>query len=185
MPSLNQRYANMNRPVKITVMLPVQTLVRLEGLARDLGLSRRQAVEQAVGDWTVRREQSSNRQDRLAIQQALKEAMDKQPVEELLERFRKQMGSAPARVVDGPRNISPNPLTAVPGSASLSAMVPVPTIRTRREALGMTRQELANLAKCSMTMLQTLENGYIAQNSGVEDRAEEVLTQAEQEAKVA
>jgi ribosome-binding protein aMBF1 (putative translation factor) len=186
MSTLRERGEGFDRPVKITITVPVGTLIRLEGHAHDCGWSREEAFADAVAGWNVRREQSLNRQNRLLIQRALREAMDRQPVEELLERFREQMEEAPAKTLEREHKDSVQVLTSSPGAPNVSAMALVPQpLRARREALGMTRQELAALVKCSMTALQTLEGGYNAANSGVRDRAEAVLTQAEREAQAA
>jgi transcriptional regulator with XRE-family HTH domain len=55
-------------------------------------------------------------------------------------------------------------------------------LRERREALGVTRVQLAIAAKCSVTQLQNLEAGLRPARSAVLERAEKVLAYWEQDA---
>jgi DNA-binding XRE family transcriptional regulator len=182
MPTLNERAANLDRRVEITISLPVCVLVSLEGHAHDIGLSREEGFLDAISLWVARREQSINRQDRFMIQKALREAADKQPVEELLERFRKQMGETRPRMMEGPRNISPNPLTAdlepatVPPMPSLTRSE---VLRQRREALGLSRERLARLADVSSASIEQFEGGLIPKKSEVLGLVESALRQQE------
>jgi len=50
-----------------------------------------------------------------------------------------------------------------------------PTIRERREALGLTREQLAHEATCSYAMLRVLEGGYRPERSPALDRVLSVL----------
>jgi transcriptional regulator with XRE-family HTH domain len=48
-------------------------------------------------------------------------------------------------------------------------------LRQRREALGLSRQQLAQGARCSLTTLQMLESGYRPERSRALDRVLAVL----------
>ena len=52
---LQRRFEQANRPVTARVALPVQTVFRVDALARDLGLSRGEALAEAARDWVIRR----------------------------------------------------------------------------------------------------------------------------------
>lgn len=52
-------------------------------------------------------------------------------------------------------------------------------LRTRRKACGLTQQRLAELAPCSIQMVQALESGYRPGESVVMGRIERVLTEHE------
>jgi hypothetical protein len=91
--TLTRRFQALNRPAKLTITIPIQTLLRVDGIAKQQGISRREAVQEAVRDWAVARERSLNRQRRLELTKAMREAADQKPIAELLERFRAQMES--------------------------------------------------------------------------------------------
>ena len=46
------------------------------------------------------------------------------------------------------------------GGMNNQTLVDVTGLRAQREALGLSRQELARLADCSLSMLHLIENGY-------------------------
>ena len=178
MSTLNERYANLNRPVRVTVTLPLQTLIKVEGQAREIGLSRQQALGEAVGDWSVRRERSLNRHNRLLVERALEEAKDKEPVEVLLERFRRQMGAT----AGGEHKDWSEPLTCVPEVPKVHTMTSSTqalTLRQRREALGLSRQRLASLADVSTGSLAQFEGGLIPKESKVLGLIEAALREQE------
>jgi len=52
-------------------------------------------------------------------------------------------------------------------------------LRERRLAVGLTQQQLANLADCSLTHLQLLERGYSPTHSQVRARVHTVLHEHE------
>ena len=131
--TLQERYDGLNRTVPVTATVPVQMLVKLEGLASQLGLTPEQAAGEAIGQWVVRREQSLNRQARMTVEQAMREAMDKQPIEELLERFRRQMRACGVGPLRSPPQIQPRPLTQPRESSNVPDMEPVSRRRSRIE----------------------------------------------------
>ena len=49
------------------------------------------------------------------------------------------------------------------------------TLRERRARAGITRQTLAELANCSVSVLQLMETGYQPKRSEVRDRVERIL----------
>lgn len=178
--TLGRRFAGLNRPATVSIKLPLQVLLRVEGAAKQDGISRAAALEEAVLSWSVRRERSLNRQRRLELAKALRQAADHQPIAELLERFRRQMGDAEA----GEHKDRARGLTGTDKSVRLVAMRLV-SMRERREALGLTRQQLAQLAGCSLSMLQMLEGGYKPVTGRVMGRIEKALAKAEREANAA
>ncbi len=177
MGTLNERYAELNRPVKITIVLPAQVLARSEQCARDRGQSRGEALVEAVEEQNVRRAQSANRQDRLELQKALRVAKDQEPIEELLERFRKQMGET----AGGEHKDLGRPLTAEPGTPMVALMTNTtgPTLRQRREALKLSRERLARLADVSTASIAQFEGGFFPKESKVLGLVEAALRQQE------
>lgn len=182
--TIKSRGEGLGRGVDVRATVSVTTVIRLEGLAKQQGISRSKAVEEAIRFWCMARERSLNRQRRLEVEKAMREAADQKPIAELLERFRAQMesvGEEPTEVED--KDLAGG-LTSVAPSASLEDMALVP-MRKRREALGLTRQQLAALADCSLSMLQMLEGGYTPSTGQVVGRVEKALAEAEQKAAAA
>jgi predicted transcriptional regulator len=91
--TLRERAANGNRPAKVTVEVPIDTLIRVEGIARQRGITRKQALEDAIGWWMVKNEEQLNRKHRLAVDKAMREAGDAVPVHVVLDRL--QQGLPP------------------------------------------------------------------------------------------
>jgi hypothetical protein len=89
MSTLRERYENGQRPVKVTVTVPLDTLIRLEGIARQRGMSRREALEDAICWWNVRQEQQLTRKHRIMVEGAMRAAADREPVGVVLERLRR------------------------------------------------------------------------------------------------
>ncbi len=56
------------------------------------------------------------------------------------------------------------------------------TIRERRIRLGLTQQELAELAGCSIAMVRLLDKDYAPENSPTRDRVEAELVKQEEHA---
>ena len=52
---------------------------------------------------------------------------------------------------------------------------PVNSLRERRQRAGISRQQLAALAQCSVSVLQLMETGYSPRRSAVRDRVVRVL----------
>jgi DNA-binding XRE family transcriptional regulator len=174
-------HSNLNEPVKITITIPLQTLIRVEGLARGLKLSRRAALQEAVGHWAVARERSLNRHHRLLVERALQEAKDRAPVEELLRRFRKQMAEVGEASYSQHKDWS-EALTGEPPVPKVAAMT-IPTeslaLRQRREALGLSRESLARLANVSTASIAQFEGGLIPKESRVLTLVQRALLQEE------
>ena len=84
---LQRRFEQANRPVTVRMTLPLATVLRVEGVARQLRLSRRRAIEAAVGEWSVRNERALNRRRRLVLERSLREAGDGRPVQDILADF--------------------------------------------------------------------------------------------------
>lgn len=182
--TIKSRGEGLGRAVDVRATVSVTTVIRLEGLAKQQGLTRSKAVEEAIRFWCVARERSLNRQRRFEVEKAMREAADQQPIAELLQRFRAQMESVGEEPPEAEDKDCDQGLTSAAPSASLGDMALVP-IRERREALGITRQQLASLAECSMTMLQMLEGGYTPTTGLVAGRVEKALAEAEQKAAAA
>lgn len=97
------------RPVQVMAAIRAETLLRFDDCAQRIGLSRETALQEAVRDWMLARECSHNRQDRLALERALRDAKDRAPVEELLERFRTQMEKVSHGPLTRPREVAKVP----------------------------------------------------------------------------
>ncbi len=157
--------------------LPLVTVVRLEGLATQLDLTRAEAIAEAVRDWTLKREASLNRQNRLMVERALHEAADQRPIEQLLADFRRQMGES--------RKISARVLTDAPRPAISRDIPQTQDIRERREALGISREKLAHKAGISSASIERFETGARFKVSPTMEKLEATLAQLEAEQVVA
>jgi hypothetical protein len=133
--TLQERFDGLNRTTPVTATVPIQVLVKLEGLAAQLGLTPGQAAGEAIGQWVVRREQSLNRQARLTVEQAMREAMDKRPIEELLERFRGQMEACGQGATAG------NPQSSAEGLQSAQRLCKVPGMESSNGTAGREDQD--------------------------------------------
>jgi DNA-binding XRE family transcriptional regulator len=190
--TLKERSEGYDRSTEITLTVSIGSLIRLEGFAHDIGLSREEALLDAISLWSVRREQSINRSHHLAI----RKAMDKQPIAELLERFRKQMegspvGSwAPAPALYDPESPGDGCVTKshkdaidiAPRPARLSPMTTTTeprSLRERRESLGLSRERLARLADVSMASIAQFEAGLQPKESRVLGLLEAALSEQE------
>ena len=91
---LQGRFEQANRPVTIRATLPLQSVLRLDGIARQMHMSRRKAIEAAVGEWTVWHERQLNRRGRLTLERALRDAMDARPAQDILADFRERVLTA-------------------------------------------------------------------------------------------
>jgi hypothetical protein len=149
--------------VEVTFTVPAQSLGRREGVAAAIGVNREEALWEAVRDWNVRREHSTNRGDRLEVEKALRAAKDLEPIEGLLERFRAQMQATSPSYHGG--EASAAPALALAG---------------RRKALGFSQQKLAGLAGCSIGIIRMLESGYMPNRSEMVGKIERALTAAEE-----
>lgn len=194
--TLKRRYEGISRTVKLTVSVRLGTLTRLEGIAHTYGISRSEAVDQALVEFVVRKERHLNRQDRISVEKAMRAAMDMRPVEEVLEDFRSrpltdEVGSA----IDGLR---PSPSAPArtwtaggrpPKRASMTSEIlpqqasPKSTeIADRRRQAGLSQQQLAEHAECSISSVKLFEGGYVAPRSVVRRRIEQVLSELEEQA---
>ncbi len=174
--TVRSREEGLNECTRTSLALPVGTLIRVEAMARELHLSRQEALQEAVRDWTVRREGSLNRRNRLAVEEALKASMDREPIGPLLARFRDQM--------EATATFRPGGLQSSTASGSVASMATTTSgqLRQRREDLKISRVELAVLADCSVSQLANIEQGAVPRFSDVLARAQVALAKAESKA---
>ena len=202
MTTLDERFKAANRPVRVTLSVPAATLLRLEGLAAQLEITVQEAFEEAVGDWVVRREHSGNRQDRLALQQALRDAKDQAPVRDLLDRFRAQMEGTEEGFELGlveresvvSRKSSEEALTAPAREAKVPHMGQPTVLRKdigerieqRRHALEMSRETLGAAAGgIASSTVHRVERGLVKAHPRTIAALTQALDRAEQEAAAA
>ena len=88
MSALKRRGERLSQPVQVRATVSYATMIRLGVLLPALGLTRSQAVGEALRDWTLKREQALNREGRLALEVAMRRAFDRAPLDEVLEAFR-------------------------------------------------------------------------------------------------
>jgi DNA-binding XRE family transcriptional regulator len=202
--TLAERQAGFDRPVQVTVLLEVGVLVQLDGYAAALGLDREQALREAVGDWVVRRQRSTNRRHRLLVEEAMRQAMDMQPVEEILgrlagelgqpsaptmaekvERFRRQMEATSGGQSVVSTDLCHRGLIDVDGSGidrdmPTTKRAGFETLRQRREALGLSREKLARVADISSATIAKFEEGARPKESKALELLEAALAEREQ-----
>jgi DNA-binding XRE family transcriptional regulator len=166
--TVNERGQALERSVEIRATVTRATIIRLEVLLPRYGLTRSQAVEEALCDWTLSRERALNREGRLELEKRMRRAMDRGPVEEMVYRSVRQDF---VRGVDVP----PGPVV---GLAAMPVLVP--QLKARRVAVGLSQQALAEAAGCSIQVLRAYEGGIVPQRSEVLPRIERALDEAEQ-----
>lgn len=181
--SLNQRAARSNMPVGLRVTLTLETRALIEGLAKQVGITTEEAVAEAISDWRVRREQSANRKTRLGVEKALEDAKDRRAADEVIADFKQQMRQN-AEWGGGPEPIPKEGLTDSGGSCITQPMpnssdVGAPTLRQRREALGLSREKLAHKADISSASIEQFEAGARPKRSKALERLEATLREQE------
>lgn len=92
--SLEDRARARNTPVPLRVTVTRETLLLVEGLAKQHEITVEQAVSQAISDWRVRWEASANRKTRLTLERRLREAKDRRSVDLVIADFKVQMHAA-------------------------------------------------------------------------------------------
>ena len=170
---LRDRAEGLNRPTKVTLSVPLGTLVKIEGIAKQFHLTRKEALEEAVREWMLRREEALTGRYRRGVEKAMRESMDKRPMGQLLDDFRAQM--------EANGNFRPDPLTDGRGSSSVGSMQSL-TLGERRKALGLSQQKLAEDAGCSVGTVRLYESGYRQQRSELIVKIEQALDEAERAA---
>jgi hypothetical protein len=82
--TVQERGEALGRMVDVRATVAYATVIRMSVLLPALGSTRSQAVGEALQDWTLKREQALNREGRLALEKAMRRAMDRAPLEEIL-----------------------------------------------------------------------------------------------------
>ena len=192
---LQRRFEQANRPVTARVALPVQTVFRVDALARDLGLSRGEALAEAARDWVIRREGALGRDKRRRMESRMRAWFSADfPGEGLTPKRRTYTylpskerprdgstsgGRTPKAGSMSPESISPQVLSGA--ADNVPTVVLAPGIKGRRRAVGLSQQALAEAAGCSIQALRQYENGLTARNSSVLPKIEAALSSAESE----
>ena len=169
--SLGARFRLNNTPVKLEVETTLHTMLTLQGLGEQMGLSVEEIVSDAIGWWKVRRETSLNRRGRLRVENALREAKDSRPAQEIIDDFLRQMK---ANAVGGD-HLSDGCCTTLGMAQSDDSQ----QLRARREALGLSQKKLAELSRLSVSYIVQLERGLTPKASPKLEQLEATLSEQE------
>jgi hypothetical protein len=121
--TLEQRGKLRNMPVPLRVTVTRETLLLVEGLAKQHEITVEQAVAQAISDWRVRWEASANRRTRLGVEKALRAARDTREVDHIIADFKRQMhATGGAHNPDADKSSCVKGLTRGEGSANVADM---------------------------------------------------------------
>jgi hypothetical protein len=85
-PGLIQRYASMNRSVRVSSRIVLQSAIELDALRVRAGLSRSAAIEEAIFYWILRERPKADRAHRLRVERVLRDAERWAPIDQLLAR---------------------------------------------------------------------------------------------------
>ncbi len=88
---LKRSFARTGAPVRVSVTLPFATVARLEVLSRARGVSRSEAIREAVQVRTLVWERQALRQHQVLVARVLREAEEWAPLDELLATVRDEV----------------------------------------------------------------------------------------------